>query len=122
MDISALLPPAFVVACGASQVHQRIIVESRCLFCSFCLLQGHGTSSCRNRKGKRPVVASSPAAPSGKISCGGVMLAGTSSTGPSNPSPPLPYTPPSRHPPGVCENAQATSVHPFLPTSGFFHP
>ncbi|GAV87997.1 DUF4283 domain-containing protein, partial [Cephalotus follicularis] len=118
LNISSPPPPAFIVVVGDMVVRQRIVIETRCLYCSFCLLQGHNTSSCRNSKGKHPTVASFPSAPSGKNPCGGVLLAGTSSPEPTNPSPPLPNEPPTQHPPGVCENAQVTSLPPVLPTLG----
>ncbi|GAV67852.1 DUF4283 domain-containing protein [Cephalotus follicularis] len=77
LDLSAPPPPAFVVAFGEWKIHQRIAFQSRLLYCSHCLLQGHNATSCRNRKGKRPAVASFPVTHSGKQACGGVLLAGT---------------------------------------------
>ncbi|GAV80260.1 DUF4283 domain-containing protein [Cephalotus follicularis] len=104
MDISAPLPPAFFVSCGALQVRQRLVVESRCLFCPHCLLQGHCSTTCRNRKGKRPSVAPQ-AAGSGMAVCGGLLHAGTSSTGPIIQPHSLLAAPSSSCPPGVCDNA-----------------
>ncbi|GAV92211.1 hypothetical protein CFOL_v3_35592 [Cephalotus follicularis] len=114
MDISAPLPPAFFVACGASQVLQRIAVESRCLFCSSCLLQGHSTTTCRNRKRKRPSVA--PQAASSCMDFGGdSLLADTPSPGPINQSPSLPCAPSSPCPPSVCGIATENSPFSFQP-------
>ncbi|GAV77807.1 DUF4283 domain-containing protein [Cephalotus follicularis] len=101
MDMSAPLPPAFFVACGASHVLQRISVESRCLFCSSCFLQGHSPTNCRNRKRKRPSVVPQ-AASSGMVFGGGSLLAGTPSPEPINPSPSLSCSPSSPCPPSVC--------------------
>ncbi|GAV78790.1 DUF4283 domain-containing protein [Cephalotus follicularis] len=84
LDLSAPPPPAFVVAFGEWKIHQRIAFQSRLLYCSHCLLQGHNATSCRNRKGKRPAVASFPVTHSGKQACGGVLLAGTPSPGRNN--------------------------------------
>ncbi|GAV81499.1 hypothetical protein CFOL_v3_24954, partial [Cephalotus follicularis] len=60
LDISTPPPPAFVVAFGKEKVHQRIHYETRLLFCTHCLLQGHNASACRNRKRKRPFCGDAP--------------------------------------------------------------
>ncbi|GAV92213.1 DUF4283 domain-containing protein, partial [Cephalotus follicularis] len=104
LDISKPPPPAFVVAIGEIHVHQRILIESQLLFCAHCHLQGHTTSYCRTRKGKRPVGASS-AVPSGNIVCGDPLIAGASSRGPNNTPPILPNVPLPKRLPGACGNA-----------------
>ncbi|GAV68512.1 DUF4283 domain-containing protein [Cephalotus follicularis] len=108
LDISKPPPPAFVVAIGEVQIHQRILIESQILFCSHCHLQGHNASACRNRKGKRPSVAPFQAARSGKDTCGGPLLAGTLSPGPNNSSLTLPTNAFPTCSEGVCENASVT--------------
>ncbi|GAV60793.1 DUF4283 domain-containing protein, partial [Cephalotus follicularis] len=72
LDISKPLPSAFIAAFGELQFHQRILIESQTSYCTHCLLQGHLASSCRNRKGKCPLLAPIPASHSGKDCCGSV--------------------------------------------------
>ncbi|GAV89265.1 hypothetical protein CFOL_v3_32683 [Cephalotus follicularis] len=108
MDISAPPTPAFFVAIGELQIHQHIILESRCLYCSHCLLQGHCANSCWNRKRKHASVPTLSAVRSGKEHCGGLLPAGTVSPGPNNLFPTLP---PEAFPTclqGVCGNASVT--------------
>ncbi|GAV78640.1 DUF4283 domain-containing protein [Cephalotus follicularis] len=108
MDLSAPPPPAFVVAIGDLKVQQRIIYESRLLFCTRCSLQGHCTISCRNRKRKLP-------APSGK-ECGALLPTGT--FGHPNQAPPLPHSASHKHPPGACQNSLTTSLLSNQPPLG----
>ncbi|GAV75964.1 DUF4283 domain-containing protein [Cephalotus follicularis] len=111
LDISKPLPSAFIAAFGVMQFHQRILIESRTSYCTHCLLQGHIASSCRNRKGKRPIVATIPSAPSGKDCCGGLLPAGTNSHGLPNLPPSLPFEALLRRPPGACGNDSMASLH-----------
>ncbi|GAV59059.1 hypothetical protein CFOL_v3_02592 [Cephalotus follicularis] len=106
LDLSAPPPPAFIVAIGDLKLHQRIIFESRLLFCPHCSLQGHGAPNCRSLKRKLASVLAPPAAPSGKDNCGGLLPAGSVSSMLPNLAYPLPPDELPRHPQGVCENAQ----------------
>ncbi|GAV60543.1 DUF4283 domain-containing protein [Cephalotus follicularis] len=108
LDLSAPPPPAFIVAIGDLKLHQRIIFESRLLFCLYCRLQGHSAPNCRSLKRKLASVLAPPAAPSGKDNCGGLLPAGSVSSRLPNLAHPLPPDVLPRRPQGVCENAQCT--------------
>ncbi|GAV77619.1 DUF4283 domain-containing protein, partial [Cephalotus follicularis] len=60
LDLSAPPPPAFIVAIGDLKLRQRIIFESRLLFCPHRRLQGHGTPNCRSLKRKLASVLAPP--------------------------------------------------------------
>ncbi|GAV69963.1 DUF4283 domain-containing protein, partial [Cephalotus follicularis] len=117
MDILAPMPPAFFASFGELLVHQRLVVEFRYLFCSHCLIQGHCSTTCHNRKGKRPSVAPQ-AGRSGKSVCGGLLPAGTFFPRPHNLPHHLEDASSSSCPPGVCDNVTETSPLSFQPAFG----
>ncbi|GAV70220.1 DUF4283 domain-containing protein, partial [Cephalotus follicularis] len=57
LDLSAPPPPAFIVAIRDLKLHQRIIFESRLLFCPHCRLQGPGAPNCRSLRKLASVLA-----------------------------------------------------------------
>ncbi|GAV69673.1 DUF4283 domain-containing protein, partial [Cephalotus follicularis] len=52
MNLSEPPPPAFIVAIGDMKFHQRILIESRTLYCSFAFYKTNAHRHAVNAKGR----------------------------------------------------------------------
>ncbi|GAV89066.1 DUF4283 domain-containing protein [Cephalotus follicularis] len=105
LDLSKPPPSALFIAVGERKLRQRLVYETRLLYCQHCHLQGHRAATCRSRKRNMSSVSAPQTTPSGTVISGGLLPAGTYSNGLPNPPHPLPVEALHKRPPDVCGNA-----------------